>query len=249
MPEVPCEKNTVTPMPEGVLRFERPQLRYNPSLKDMAASFIREAIVSGRLGPRAKIEQDEIADELGSSRLPIREALIELTAKGFVVAIPRRGAFVVHLSVEDIEDHFEVVGLLFAVAASRAAKRISQQELAELQRLHALIAATGDDGVCQELNHDFLRIINEAGSSNRLLLTLRYLWLSLPNDFYTSAPAWAANEAIYREQILSSLEARNADAAAASAEEHLRACAKVTIDSLQSRGYWSDATPFENAGV
>lgn len=243
MPGAPRAENKPTLAHAGVLRSDRSRARYNPSLKDIAVAFIREAIVSGRWGPWAKVEQDEIAEELGSSRLPVREALIELTAKGFVVTVPRRGAFVVHLSVEDIDDHFEVVGMLFAAAAQRAATRISEAELVELQRLHADIAATSDDAVCQELNHDFLRIINEAGSSNRLLLTLRYLWLSLPNDFYTSTRAWAANEAIYREQILTLLEARDAEGAAKSADEHLRACAKVTIDNLRSCGYWSGTKP------
>lgn len=204
--------------------------------------FIRDAIVSQRLQPGQKIEQDDIADELGSSRLPIREALIEMTAKGFVVAVPRRGAFVTQLTVRDVVDHFEVVGLLFAKAARRAAERIGHEELAELRRLHAEIAVTADSGECRRLNHDFLRIINEAGSSDRLLLTLRYLWLSLPNDFYTNAPVSAANEAMYREQILPLLEARDAEAAARSAAEHLRACANVTIEDLRSRGYWRSTT-------
>ena len=226
----------------GKLRSGRSHPRYTPSLKDMAVEFIREAIASRALRPGAKVEQDEIADELGSSRLPIREALIELTAKGFVVAIPRRGAYVVHLTVEDIEDHFEVVGILFAVAARRATRRLSDAELTELRRLHGQIATTRDDSMRQELNHDFLRAINEAGSSNRLLLTLRYLWLSLPNDFYTSAPEWAANESRYREQILAQLEARDGEAAANSAEAHLQACAKVTVDSLRAQGYWTGPT-------
>lgn len=251
VPRVTGRGHHSIPTYEGAVRSQRSHgdVRYNPSLKDMAAQFIREAIVSGQLAPWTKIEQDEIADELGSSRLPIREALIELTAKGFVVAVPRRGAFVVHLTVQDVEDHFEVVGMLFAVAARRAATRISDDELAGLRRLHGRIAATADDSVCQDLNHDFLRIINEAGSSNRLLLTLRYLWLSLPNDFYTNAPTWAANEAMYREQILAMLEARDARGAAKSAEEHLRACAKVTIDSLRARGYWSGTTPPSGAAA
>lgn len=209
----------------------------------MAAEFIRDGIVSGRLGPGTKIEQDDIAQELGISRLPIREALIELSAKGFVVTVPRRGAFVARLTVEDIKDHFEVVGLLFAVAARRAASRITDADLVELRKLHSQVAATRDDATRQELNHDFLRIVNEAGSSTRLLLTLRYLWLSLPNDFYTNASAWSANEAMYREQMLSLLEARDAEGAASSAEEHLQACAKVTLDSLRSRGYWADSAP------
>ena len=242
MAQPPGDQRTSTLTYAGPLRSGSSRPRYAPSLKDVAVEFIREAIASRALRPGTKIEQDEIADELGSSRLPIREALIELTAKGFVVAIPRRGAYVVHLTVEDIEDHFEVVGLLFAVAARRAAGRLSDAELAELRSLHAQIAATRDDSICQELNHNFLQTINEVGSSDRLLLTLRYLWLSLPNDFYTSTPEWAANEALYREQILDLLEARDGEEAAKSAEAHLHACAKVTVDSLRARGYWTGPT-------
>ncbi|WP_041254651.1 GntR family transcriptional regulator [Frankia sp. EAN1pec] len=59
-------------------------------LKDEAADFIREAIVSGGLPPRSKIDQDEVADALRISRAPVREALIKLAQKGFVDGVRRR---------------------------------------------------------------------------------------------------------------------------------------------------------------
>ncbi|TCJ31438.1 GntR family transcriptional regulator, partial [Parafrankia sp. BMG5.11] len=85
--------------PSAIRLLASGRRRYG-NLKDEAASFIREAIVSRALPPRSKIDQDEVADALGISRAPVREALIELAQKGFVDAVPRRGAFVAEVTVE-----------------------------------------------------------------------------------------------------------------------------------------------------
>lgn len=213
--------------------------RNHQSLKDMASNYIREGIVSGRLGPGAKVDQDQIADDLGISRLPIREALIELTAKGFVESIPRRGAFVVTLTVQDIEDHFEVVSLLFGLTARRAVKHITDEQLRGLQRLHTEATTTQDPPTRLALTYEFYRALNRVGTSERLLLTLRFLAFALPNDFYFSTPRWPATETAYRERVLAALESRDGRAAVKAAEDHFRTCAKVTTEDLQSRGYWS----------
>jgi DNA-binding GntR family transcriptional regulator len=209
------------------------------SLKDIAADFIREAIVSGRFGPGSKIDQDEVAETLGISRLPIREALIELGEKGFVAALPRRGAFVVGLTVEDIDDHFEVLGVLFGLTARRAAKELGPAQLAELRSIHDEIDATTDHATHEVLNHEFYRTINQVGSSARLLSTLRFLSRALPGDYYLAAPAWASTEARYRVRLLEALEAHDAPAAVRVTEEHFHACGKVVVDELRARGYWA----------
>lgn len=227
---------------EALLFGSTPDTRRNhQSLKEMASNYIREGIVSGRLGPRAKVDQDEIAEELGISRLPIREALIELTAKGFVESIPRRGAFVVTLTVQDIEDHFDVVSLLFGLTARRAAKNITAEQLRGLEKLHTEITNTRDAATRMALTFEFYRAINRVGTSERLLLTLRFLAFALPNDFYFTTPRWPAMETAYRERVLNALEKRDARAAVKAAEEHFGSCAKVTIDELRARGYWSES--------
>lgn len=214
--------------------------RNHQSLKEMASDYIREGVVSGRLGPAAKVDQDQIAEQLGISRLPVREALIELTAKGFVESIPRRGAFVAMLTEQDIEDHFEVISLLFGLTARRAAKHITNEQLRELQRLHTEITTTQDPPTRLALSYEFYRLINRLGTSDRLLLTLRFLALALPNDFYFNTPRSAVTETVYRERVLTALEARDAEAAVNATQEHLHTCAKVTIDDLRSRGYWAE---------
>ena len=213
----------------------------------MAAEYIRAGVVSGRLGPGAKVDQDQIADALGISRLPIREALIELTAKGFVESIPRRGAFVVKLTEQDIEDHFEVIALLFGLTARRAANQISDVQLRELQQLHYQTTTTQEPLKRLALSFDFYRRINRIGTSDRLLLTLRFLALALPNDFYFNTARWPATETVYRERVLAALENHDEDAAAKATEEHLHMAAKVTIEDLRTRGYWSESTKVAEA--
>lgn len=215
--------------------------RNHQSLKDMASDYIREGVVSGRLGPGAKVDQDEIAETLGISRLPVREALIELTAKGFVESIPRRGAFVVKLTPQDIEDHFEVIGLLFGLTARRAAEHIDDEHLRKLRRLHYQTTTAQNPSKRLQLSYEFYRMVNRISTSDRLLLTLRFLALALPNDFYFNTSRCPATETVYRERVLTALENHDPVAAATVTEEHLHTAAKVTIDELRSRGYWSDS--------
>ncbi len=223
--------------------------RNHQSLKEMASDYIREGVVTGRLGPGAKVDQDQIAEELGSSRLPIREALIELTAKGFVESIPRRGSFVTKLTVQDIADHFEMVSLLFGLTARRAAEHITDEQIRDLQKLHTDITATQDRSTRLALIFDFQRIINHSGTSDRLLLTLRFLAYALPNDFYFSTARWPAIETVYRERMLAALENHDPQAAAEVTGEHFRTCAKVTLDELRSRGYWSESKQVAEAAT
>ena len=208
------------------------------SLKDAAFDYIRNEIVAGRMQPGTKVDQDRLAESLDISRLPIREALIELATRGYVNVKPRRGAFVVELTVEDVVDHFEVLGMLFALAAERAAAAIDDSTLAELRELDRRIGDARGDIERQVLDRSFFAVINELGSSDRLLLTLRFLALALPNDYYASADRWSLIEAAHRGRMLDALQRRDASAAGAAAAAHLRECGEVVVDQLVGRAYW-----------
>jgi DNA-binding GntR family transcriptional regulator len=214
-------------------------LRDHPNLKNIAADFIREEIVAGRFRPGTKIDQDDVATLLDISRLPVREALIELSEKDFVTSIPRRGAFVVDLGIEDIEDHFEVLGMVFAVAARRAAKALTREQLRNLRAIHEEIAQVDDVAAKEPLNHEFVSIVNQAGSSPRLLSILRSLSGALPARYYQSSGGWEQTEEKYRDRILAALESRDSDAASKIAAEHLAEASRVTLDELRGRGYWT----------
>lgn len=218
----------------------------HPSLKDVAAGYIRGLIVSGDLPPGSKLAQDEIAEDLGISRLPVREALIELGEKGYVVTVPRRGVFVVQLAVDDILDHFEVVGLVFAVAARRAAAAIDDAQIQWLRDLHQAIASAESPNRMYELDREFVRVVNRVGSSARLRQILQSLAGAPPGAYYLAAPEWRTTETKYRKLMLAALAARDADRAAQVAQEHLQECGRLTVKVLDKRGYWSAAPSDES---
>ena len=139
----------------------RPGPVNHPSLKDTAAAYLREQILTGQLPPGTKIDQDEISEALGISRLPVREALIELAQESLIDAVPRRGAFVARLERADVVDHYRIFGLIAGLAGSRAATSLSDEELAHLRRIHESFVAATDPEDKARWNHEFHRIINQ----------------------------------------------------------------------------------------
>jgi DNA-binding GntR family transcriptional regulator len=209
------------------------------NLKDAAVEFLRDAIVTGTLPAGSKIDQDDVAGALGVSKAPVREALIELDQKGFVRAVPRRGAFVAEVTVEDIEDHYAVVALVSGMTAGRAVERLTPDDLDELRRLDREIDATDDDARRRSLDRRFFSVVARAGKSPRLDAILGFLGGALQGSFYYDAPGWPANEQDYRRRLLAAIGARDAEAAVRTSEEHVRACAGLAVAHLRARGYWS----------
>lgn len=107
---------------------------YKP-LRELVFDALREAIIGGVLRPGERLMECQLAEELGVSRTPVREAIRKLELEGFVVMIPRKGAYVAGISLKDIADVFEVRAALEALATALAAERITEEELEELERI------------------------------------------------------------------------------------------------------------------
>jgi DNA-binding GntR family transcriptional regulator len=212
------------------------------SLKDLAAAHIRELILTGKLAPGAKVDQDQISESLGISRLPVREALIELAQESLIDAVPRRGAFVARLEREDIIDHYRIYGLIAGLAASRAANSIRPEELAELRNINASFAAAATAQEKADLNHEFHKRINQAGGSRQLSSVLRLLSRSLPVRYFEFVPQWAEISAGHHARILSALEAGDAYEVQRMVEYHLAESGELAVEILQEMGYWDRAS-------
>jgi DNA-binding GntR family transcriptional regulator len=230
----------------GVVRATRASTVTHPSLKDAAAAYLREQILTGQLVPGTKIDQDEISEALGMSRLPVREALIELAQESLIDAVPRRGAFVASLDRADIVDHYRIFGLIAGLAASRAATSLTEEQLADLRGVHeSFVAAKDPDGKAY-WNHEFHKIINQAGGSRRLASVLGLLSRSLPVRYFEFVPQWADISASHHARILQALELRDAHEAQRMVEHHLAESGDLAVEILQEMGYWDrDATPGE----
>jgi DNA-binding GntR family transcriptional regulator len=214
----------------------------HPSLKDTAATYLREQILTGRLTPGTKIDQDEVSEALGMSRLPVREALIELAQESLIDAVPRRGAFVAHLQRADIIDHYRIFGLISGLAGSRAATSLSDEQLVELRRVHESFVVATDPEDQAYWNHEFHKIINQAGGSRRLASVLGLLSRSLPVRYFEFVPNWAASSASHHARILSALEAHDAHEAQRLLEHHLAESGDLAVEILQEMGYWDRET-------
>ena len=217
---------------------ERARTISHPSLKDTAAAYLREQILTGKLRPGTKVDQDEISVALGMSRVPVREALIELAHESLIDAVPRRGAYVAVLDRTDVIDHYRIFGLIAGLAGSRAATALTDDQLAELRRINESFVAATDPEDKASWNHEFHKMINQAGGSRRLVSVLRLLSRSLPVRYFEFVPQWAEISARHHERILSALEAHDAHEAQRMLEHHVAESGDLAVDILQEMGYF-----------
>ena len=101
-------------------------------LRDLVFNTLRQAILKGELKPGERLMEIQLAEKLGVSRTPIREAIRKLELEGLVLMIPRRGAEVAKISHKNLQDTLEVRGALEELATDLACQRITDEELREL---------------------------------------------------------------------------------------------------------------------
>ncbi len=118
------------------------------SLKDQSTELLRSYIISGRIPPGTKLVERELADLLGVSRMPARDALMDLEREGLVVSRPN-GRYVIELRAKDIAQLFEIRLVLERLAVSAAAANCSEQNCAalraNLEQMAAAIARNDRD--------------------------------------------------------------------------------------------------------
>lgn len=212
--------------------------RVRPNLKDEAATFLREEIFAGRLKPGDRIDQDQIADDLGISRLPVREALITMAAEGLIETLPRRGAFVARLARDDVLDQYVIFGTLSGLAAGRAAETLTSDQLDELAALIAAMETSKDSASQEQLNFRFHQIINKAGSSRRLTAVLGQLAKTMPTRFYEFTEDWGERAIGEHQAILEALRTGDPRRAADTVSMHFRSGGEEAVKMLDSLGFW-----------
>jgi DNA-binding GntR family transcriptional regulator len=134
---------------------------------------LKRAILEGRLRPSERINQEQVARELGVSRTPVREALHWLARDGLVDLQPRRGAFVSAFDERDVFEIYDLRELLEPHAAARACLLATPADAAALRRLEREIeqASASDMELAFALNRDFHHRLCRP-CENRLLMTL-----------------------------------------------------------------------------
>ena len=103
-------------------------------LRDVVFNTLRQAILRGEFKPGGRLMEIQLANKLGVSRTPIREAIRKLELEGLVIMIPRKGAEVADITEKSLRDVLEVRKALEELAVQLACEKITQEELEELEK-------------------------------------------------------------------------------------------------------------------
>ena len=189
---------------------------------------LREAILSGEFEPGERLRTASLAKRFGSSRTPVREALVQLEGEGLVDIEPRRGALVRSFASADLIDLYEIRALLEPAAAARAALRIQDEALDRMRALVALSDGRGglarsaiDDQIAW--NEEFHALVIEAAGSPRLSAALRAT-AGIPRSFRTAFWRDEAHRAFSQtchRELVSALVARSSERAEAVMRMHI----------------------------
>ncbi|NPV92400.1 MAG: GntR family transcriptional regulator [Firmicutes bacterium] len=151
---------------------------YNKPLHSIVLEILREAIVSGVMQPGEKLMEAQLAEEMGISRTPVREAIRKLELEGFVHMIPRKGACVAEYSVKDIEDTFKIRAALEKLAIELAIEKVTEANLEELTRVlaeEAVVIESADKEAMVEKDAEFHEFIYRIGENSRLFVIMNNL--------------------------------------------------------------------------
>jgi DNA-binding GntR family transcriptional regulator len=204
---------------------------------------LRGLILTGEYGPEERLIEEQLAQRLGVSRTPVRQALTMLEAEGLVEIAPNRGATVCSFSIEDVWDIYDLRAVLEGHAARRATGRIEGGELERMRKLAREmegLAGRFDDHeeeirVLVALNQEFHGTIVEA-SRNRRLQRLINRTVEIPlmfKAFFWYTPHERAISNQYHRRILEALEKGDADRAEIIMREHVYEGRNFVIRALE----------------
>ncbi|MGH2558385.1 MAG: GntR family transcriptional regulator [Thermomicrobiales bacterium] len=207
-------------------------------LREEIKEYLIDAIVRGELKPGERIVETQVAQQLGVSQGPVREALRDLELFGFVVSSPFRGTQVREISSDDLVDIYPIRAALEGIAARAAATRIDESMLAQLEMHLGQMreaAAQGDRETHIDADIAFHRTIIEA-SGNRLL---RQFWDSMrlaTTTFVTNAMARRSLDELAERHapLLAALRAHDPVAAEDAMRRHIEEPGEWVLAAVQA---------------
>ncbi len=142
---------------------------------DFIASALRNEILLGRLNANHPLRQDRVAERFGVSKIPVREAMVQLKAEGLIVFVPNRGFVVSELSPAEVEEIYLMRLALETKALERAIPRLRHADLIRAEGVLQISEAEDDRAQWSELNREFHATLYRAARLPRLLSTIEML--------------------------------------------------------------------------
>ncbi|NSW92228.1 MAG: GntR family transcriptional regulator [Firmicutes bacterium] len=207
------------------------------TLREVIFTTLREAIIMGELKPGERLMEVQLAEKMGVSRTPVREAIRKLELEGLVKMVPRKGAHVAKLSVKDIMDVLEVRASLDGLATALAAERITDDELRELKHVQNqfenYVEKDNLQGIIKK-DVEFHDVIYRASKNDRLIQIVNNLREQVYRFRVIYLKDLSSTKEVIREhmEIYEAIMRKDANAAREAAKRHIRSQEIMIINAV-----------------
>jgi DNA-binding GntR family transcriptional regulator len=216
---------------------------------EQAYRIIRQDILTGKLEEGERLTETRLSDDLGLSRTPIREAIGRLVLEGFIERQSGYTTRVAHFPEDEAEQIYEIRRLVECYSVQRAARLATEEDIAELRRIHAQMQADtppADDAAYQRLtqaNEAFHRAVVAAARSPRLtaLMTTALDVSMVVRTYSMFSDRDLARSLNHHAELIDAIEARAPDWAASVMSAHLLAGASRVAARIQQSKTARDA--------
>lgn len=194
--------------------------------EERVADYLREGIISGKFPRGSKLKQAEIAEMIGTSITPVREAIKLLEAEGYILGSSHRGAVVAPFDMHATEEIVDLRVTLECKLALRALGQLTQENIEELRTLQAEIeqaTAVGDRDTVRGVNYRFHELLYMAAGLPLTLQFVRTLWARYPFDLINKVENRIDRASDEHREMLGAIITRDESALLAALRTHIRA--------------------------
>lgn len=182
---------------------------------------LREAIIKGQLQPGERLVQDELAKTLNVSRMPIREAIKQLAAEGYVTVEPHKGAVVKQFTIHELEEIYFLRAKFEPLAAAESLKTMSPQLVNQLRDLNEKMKKTDDTDEYIQLNIQFHHLLIKDCPWGKLNNIIENLWTGFPQQTPHLLPNQIATSISEHDLMVEALANNNIELTCQLLEQHI----------------------------
>jgi DNA-binding GntR family transcriptional regulator len=197
---------------------------------------IREAIIRGDFKPGERLKQSDLAEKMGVSRMPIREAFRKLESEGLILLEPHKGAVVKSISIEDMEEIYALRSELEKMAVYQSVNLLTEEDIEQLSSLVAVMENAKDPDTFVQYNIDFHRLLVKRCKWGRLNSFIGTLWNGLPQQTPHLLTGQIETSNTEHRKILEAVLNKDNETAANLVSEHIYRTGESLIESLKKEG-------------
>lgn len=216
-------------------------LNNGETLPEKIQSSLEGAILQGKIKPGDRLIENELSHRLGISRGPIREAFRSIEKEGLIKMVPRKGAVVCSLSLEDLSETYEIISVLEGLAGRLFCERGTEEDLARLKKLYREMetqVTNNNLSKYKELNRRFHDVFISGSRNKRIeqicsTIQKQILWFQKVTLSYKGRPEISLKE---HKRMLGAFSKRDSERAEHEVREHMNRAARTYLSTIGIKG-------------